>query len=421
MRKSFLSRAINNERSESVNPLHPRDPALAVLFGGGAGTSSGVLISENTAMSITAVYAAVNLVSETIAMLPWNMYERLNPGRKIALDDPRHMLVSDQPNRWQNSYEFREMLVSQLMIRGRSLCEIIVNSRGDVTDLMPLQPGTYSPFYAPDKTVAFSVQQPDGARRILLSDEVIDVRGHPDPNNPLLTLSPIRANSETLGITRASESYAGAFFGNGTVVSGVLETDGALSDNAYTRLKQWTKRHQGVARSHNPAILEEGLKWRQTSVNAEDAQLIETRKHQVDDIARIFRIPSYKLGSMDRANFNNVEQQSIDFATDTIVPKIDKIIRAIDRGIFSIQERKRFYTQIMISKLLRGDSKTRSEYYKTMWQLGSISPNEIRELEEENPIDGGDRYYVPVNYAPVDRIDDFFNGKTPSELPNDEQ
>lgn len=418
MRKSFLNRAFAT-RSESVNPIHPKDPALSILFGGGASTSSGVLISESTAMSITAVYAAVNLVAETIAMLPWNMYERTTAGKQIAINDPRHMLVSDQPNRWQNSFEFREMLVSQLMIRGRAPCEIITNARGDVTDLMPLEPGTFTPFFAPDHTIAFHVQNPDGSRRVLLHDEVVDLRGHPDPNNVLLTLSPIRANSETLGITKAAESYAGSFFGNGTVVSGVLETDGALSDSAYARLQQWTQRHQGVARSHNPAILEEGLKWRQTSVSAEDAQLIETRKYQVDDIARIYRIPLYKLGSMDRANFNNVEQQSIDFATDTIVPKIDKITRAVDRGIFSAGERRRYYTQIMIGKLLRGDSKTRSEFYKTRWQLGSMSPNEIRELEDENPIDGGDRYYVPVNYAPTDKVDDFFNGKQESE-PNNE-
>ena len=191
------------------------------------------------------------------------------------------------------------------------------------------------------------------------------------------------------------------------MVSGVLETDNELSENAYKRLEEWTARHQGVARSHNPAILEEGLKWTQTSVNAEDAQLLETRKFGIEDVARIYRIPSYKLGVMDRAQFNNVEQQGIDFNNDTILPKVKRLEETIDQSLFTRPEQRRFINRLDMRELMRGDSAARSAYYKERWQLGSMSSNEIRHAEGENGMgEDGDRYYVPLNYAPVDKIDD---------------
>ena len=401
MRKSLLSRLF--ERSETVNPIHPRDPSLSFLFGGGQGTSSGVQISEQTAMTITAVYSAVNIVAETIAMLPWELYERDGKDKQLAFNDHRFYLLNKRPNRYQNSFEYREMCISNLMLRGRSVSRIVVDSSGETTDLMPLSPDSIYAFRAPDGTIAFQVN----GNEILLADEVVDLRGHPDPNDPVQCISPIKANSEALGIIKAADGYAGSFFGNGTVVSGVLETDNELSENAYKRLEEWTARHQGVARSHNPAILEEGLKWTQTSVNAEDAQLLETRKFGIEDVARIYRIPSYKLGVMDRAQFNNVEQQGIDFNNDTILPKVKRLEETIDQSLFTRPEQRRFINRLDMRELMRGDSAARSAYYKERWQLGSMSSNEIRHAEGENGMgEDGDRYYVPLNYAPVDKIDD---------------
>ena len=411
MRKSLLSRLF--ERSEKINPIHPRDPALSFLFGGGQSNSSGVLISEQTAMSMTAVYAAVNIISETIAMLPWELNERTSEGKERAINDPRYYLLNKRPNRWQNSFEYREMVMSQLLIRGRAVSEIIFDNAGVVTDLMPLQPGTFTAFRAPDGTIAFHVN----GNRVLLADEVVDLRGHPDPNDSTQCLSPIKANSESLGIVKAADGYAGSFFGNGTVVSGVLQTDAALSDNAYKRLEEWTLRHQGVARSHNPAILEEGLTWSQTSVNAEDAQLLETRKFGLEDVARIYRISSYKLGVMDRATFNNVEQQAIDFNNDTILPRTIRLEQSIDQALFTRVEQRRMFNRLDMRELMRGDSKARSDYYKERFATGSITPNQIRRAEGENSIGAeGDRYYVPVNFVPTDRIDDMISKNSSEPL-----
>ena len=410
MRKSLLGNIF--QRSSKVNPIHPRDPALASMFNLGGPSPSGITVTEESAVTITAVYAAVNIIAETIAMLPLNLFERKTDGTKhLALNDPRFTLLHDQPNRYQDSFQWREMVLGQLLLRGRSVCEIIMNKRGVITDLLPLQPDTFSPFWAPDGTVAFTHHPTGGERRILLADEVLDLRGHPNPSNPIECISPIMANAGTLGISQAAEDYSGSFFGNGTVVSGVLQTDNDLSEGAYQRLKEWTERHQGVGRSHNPAILEEGLKWQQTSVNAEDAQLIETRKFQISEVARMYRIPGYKIGAMDDVKFNTVEQQSIDFAVDTLSPRISRLENVIERALFLPNERNKFTTEINLNGLLRGDTKSRGEWYQKMWNMGAFSANMILQLENMNPVEGGDRHYVPVNYVPTDKVDSVDTGK----------
>lgn len=390
------------ERSEKYDPVHPRDPALVSLFGGGTSNSSKVNISEHTANTITAVFSAVNIISESISMLPWCVYrQKRDNSRELALNDSRYKLLKYQPNRWQNSLEFREMMVNHLCYTGRFVAELIYDVGGKLTDIMPLQPNTYIPFRAPNGTIAMEVTSDNGKKRVLMHDEYLDVRGTPSLIDPLYCVSPIKASAESLGIAKAADMYAGSFFGNGTVVSGVLETDATLSSAAYQRLKKWTERHQGVGRTHNPAILEEGLKWKQTSLNAEDAQLLQTRKYQVEDIARIYRIPAYKLGVMENVKFNTVEQQSIDFVTDTLLPRTERIEQAVARAIFTPSEITRLVNEIDLNGLMRGDSKTRSEYYQKRWQMGSMSPNEIRARESENPIENGDLYYYPVNYSPV--------------------
>ena len=398
-------------RSDKFSPVAPKDPGLSRLFSGlFSNTASGVSVTPDNAMQISAVYAAVSIISESIGMLPWDVYQKEGDGKAKAINDPRYSLLARKPNRFQNTMEYRETMVSMLLLRGRAVAEKIANNAGIVTDLIPLHPDTIQPFLAPDGTIAIAHTAPGHQRRILLSDEVIDLRGL--SLDGVTCVSPITEQAETLGIAKAAEMYAGKYFGNGTVVSGVLETDEGLSDSAYKRLAEWTERHQGVGRSHNPAILEEGLKWRQVSVSPEDSQLLQTRSYQIEDIARIYRIPAYKLQRMDSVKFNTTEQQAIDFVTDTLLPRVTRFELAHNLALFSEIEQRTLTSEINLKGLLRGDSKTRSEFYRTMWNMGVYNANKILDLENENPIEGGERYYVPVNVMPVDRVDDNLDQKT---------
>ena len=407
-------------RAEKFSPVSPKDPGLSKLFSGlFSNTASGISVTPDTAMTISAVYSAVSIISESIAMLPWDVYAVKGEGKERATTDPRHHLLSKQPNRFQNTMEYRETMITMLLLRGRAVAEIVGNERGVVTDLIPLHPDTIKPFMSPDGTIAIAHTPVRGKRRILLHGEFVDLKGL--SLDGVNCISPIEENAETLGISKAAEIYAAKYFGNGTVVSGVLETDEGLSDGAYKRLLEWTQRHQGVGRSHNPAILEEGLKWKPVTVTPEASQLLQTRSYQIEDIARIYRIPAYKLQRMDSVKFNTTEQQAIDFVTDTLLPRVTRFELVHNLALFTKNEQKRLSSEINLKGLLRGDSKTRAEFYRTMWNMGVYNANKILNLENENPIDGGDRHYVPVNVMPSDRVDDLLNEKTRPQPVNIEQ
>lgn len=385
-------------RAEKFDPIHPKDPALAALFGGYGQRKAGVIINHDTALSLSGVWCAVTDISQKIAMLPLGLYEYTGNRRTLKTSDPRHILISQKPNRFQNSLEWREMIIGAFLTRGLSVCELITNNRGIVTDIMPLHPDYTEPFKAPDGRIAY-LDTYEGSRRVLLSSEVMALRGFSvDGVKPI---SPIRANALSLGVAAAADEFSGKYFENGTVVSGVLETDAQLSDKAFDRLRLWTERHQGVGRSHNPAILEEGLKWKTATVSAADAQLIESKRYSLADISRIFHFPLYKLAEMTQAKFANVEQQAIDYVGDTLQPPATRLEFALNDALLSQEERQRLYTKINLKGLLRGDSAQRAAFYKEMFAMGAYSPNDILNLEDENPVEHGDIRYVPVNMAPV--------------------
>lgn len=409
----FLDKILQS-RAEKFDPVHPKDPGLVRLFGGlFSNTNSGVQVTPQNALeSTSAVYSAVTIIAETIASLPWVLYEIQGDGKKPALNDPRYNLLYYQPNRFQDTVQFREMIMTAYLTRGRAVIEKVYNVRGVLTDLIPLHPDEVDVFKAPTGKLAYRHVPNDGPRRMLLDDEVVDIRGN--SINGIDCISPITANAETLGIAKASDIFAAKYFGNGTTPTGILETEQHLSDTAYQRLKEWTERHQGVFKSHNPAILEEGLSWKSVMINAEDSQLLQNRSFSVEEVARIYRIPAYKLQRMDSVKFNTTEQQAIDFVTDTILPRANKIELAFQLGIFSRNELNRFSNQIKLKELLRGDSKTRVEYYNGLFNMGAINADTIRTEEGYNPIpdNQGNRYFVPVNLIPSDKLDEMLESKT---------
>ena len=399
------------QRSEKYDPVHPRDPGLRKVFGGlFRNTSSGESITEDTALTINAFNSGVRIISETMGMLPWRVMRREGNSKIEAVNDYRFPLLNFQPNRYQNTFEYVECMIQSLEYRGRAVAEIIYGPGGRITDLLPLEMNELTPFRAPDGTIAFEHMPKNGNRRVLLSDEVVDLRG--PTKDGVNCIDPIMAHAETLGISKASERYAATFFGNGATLSGVLETDYKLGDETYQRMQEWLQRNAGIGRSHNPAILEHGMKWKPVSLNAEQSQLLQTRKFQVEEVARMLRIPAYKLQLMENVKFNTTEQQAIDFVTDTLLPRIRRFEMAHDRALFSSLERKRLYNNINASELLRGDSKARAEHSRIMWNMGAYSVDEVRGVEGLNPIEGGDRRYVPVNVMPVDKVDEVIGNGT---------
>ena len=386
-------------RSTTYGPKHPRDPGLVALFGGGTATAAGVTVNVESAMRITAVMACVRVLAETIASLPLKTY-RLQPdgGKYPDRNNPLWALLHDQPNRWQTSFEFREMLVGHVALRGNAYAQIVSSGGRGAAELIPLHPDRTRPFFAPDGTRAYEYQPDTGPRRILLQEEVLHVAGL--GFDGLKGLDPITYARESLGLSIATEAFGARFFANDARPGVYLEHPGLVSAQAAERLKKaWEERHRGVENSHKVAVLEEGMKVASIGVDPEHAQFLETRKFQIAEIARMFRIPPHMIGDLEKATFSNIEQQSLEFVMHTIRPWAVRIEQAIRRDLLTASQKRTHVVEFDVNGLLRGDIKSRYDAFATGRNWGWLSVNDIRRLENLNPIDKGDIYLQPLNMS----------------------
>ncbi|WP_272575650.1 phage portal protein, partial [Providencia sp. PROV273] len=271
-----------------------------------------------------------------------------------------------------------------------------VYALGEVVELLPLDPCSVVPKLNSQWEPEYQVTFPNGESKTLSQAEIWHVRIF--TLDGLTGLSPIAYAKQAIGLGLATEEHGARLFGNGAVSSGVLQTDAALSDEAFNRLKaDFESNHQGLTNAHKPLILEMGLKWQQISLSAEDAQFLETRKFQLEEICRIFRVPLHLVQNTDRATFNNIENLGIGFINYSLVPYLIRIEQRINIGLVKPSKHGVLYAKFNTGALLRGDMKSRFDAYATGINWGIYSPNECRELEELNPRDGGDIYLTPLN------------------------
>ncbi|CDG88043.1 phage portal protein [Xenorhabdus bovienii] len=378
---------------KSADPMTSRD--LSELIGLSYDSYSGRRVSPQLAMQLTAVFSCVRVLAESVGMLPCSLYEQLDRGNKRATRERLHKLLSVNPNNYMTPQEFWELLIACLCLRG-NFYAYKIKVLGEVVELLPLDPGSVTSKLNNDWQPEYQVTFPNGENRTLTQDELWHVRIF--TLDGLTGLSPITYARQAIGLGLATEEHGSRLFGNGAVTSGVLQTDQALKDEAYSRLKtDFEARHQGLVNAHKPMILEMGLKWHQISLSAEDAQFLETRKFQLEEICRIFRVPLHMVQNTDRATFNNIENLGIGFINYSLVPYLTRIEQRINAGLVKTTKQGRFYAKFNTGALLRGDMKSRFEAYATGINWGIYAPNECRELEELNPREGGDIYLTPMN------------------------
>jgi len=380
-----------------IAPAHPRDPVIASWFDY-VNVHSGVSVTAESAMRVMAVYRCVRLIAQAIASLPLIVYRTLDVGKEPAPKHPLYALLHDRPNDWQTAYEFREMMQAFVELRGNAYAEIIPTGTNPVGMLMPLHPDRITPFRAPDRSIAYRYAPESGETRTILQDEMFHLRGL--SWDGMTGLDPITLAAEAIGVAIAAERFGGAFFGNNTVIGGVLEHPGSLSDKAYGRVKSsWAERHQGPAKAHKPQILEEGMKWHTVGLEPEKAQFLETRKFQVTEIARMFDVPPHKVMDLDKATFSNIEHLGIEFVVDCLRPRLVRWEQAIKRDLLTESGRRGFFAEHKVDGLLRGDIRSRFEAYQIA--AGGNAPwftrNEVRGLENLNPLPGLDQPLMPLN------------------------
>lgn len=381
----------------------PRDPVIAEWFGGGSSVS-GLSVTADSAMRVTAVYRAVSILAQTYASLPVGVYRQLdNGGKERDRAHPLDAVLTKRPNRWQTSFEWREMMSGHFALRGRCYSEIIANGGQSVAELIPLHPDRVRPFRAPDGRLAFEYSPLNGPSRIILQHEMQFMHGLTTGADGVTPLSPIGACREAIGLALATEEHGARLFANGTRLGGVLKMSGRLKDDQSrtSLLKSWKDAYSGVRNSGKTALLEDGMEWQSLGMTNEDAQFLESRKMQVAEISRIFGVPLHMLAELDRSTNNNIEHQGMEFVTHTVRPGAVRREEAMERDLLSGTSSRTHCIYFDLDGLMRGDSAARGSFNNTMLQNGVFSRNEVRVSEGKNPsaAAGMDDYTVQQNMA----------------------
>ena len=375
------------------------------------GSTSGKNVNERSAMQMTAVYACVRILSEAVAGLPLHLYRyNKDGGKEKALDHPLYGLLHDEPNPEMTSFVFRETLMTHLLLWGNAYAQIIRNGKGEVIALYPLMPNKMQ-VDRDDKGQLFytysrsrdEANSKDSSTVVLKPDDVLHIPGL--GFDGLVGYSPIAMAKNAIGMAIACEEFGAKFFANGASPSGVLEHPGILKDPERVR-NSWNAAYGGSTNAHKVAVLEEGMKYTPISISPNEAQFLETRKFQINEIARIFRVPPHMVGDLDKSSFSNIEQQSLEFVKYTLDPWVIRWEQSLSRALFSKDEKKAYFFKFNVEGLLRGDYQSRMTGYATARQNGWMSANDIRELENLDRIsaeDGGDLYLVNGNMMPLEK------------------
>ena len=373
------------------------------------GTTSGKAVTERSAMQMTAVYSCVRILAEAVAGLPLHLYRYTdNGGKEKALDHPLYLLLHDEPNPEMSSFVFRETLMTHLLLWGNAYAQVIRNGKNEVVALYPLMPNKMSVdrdengklYYTYYRGQDEAIRNKEFAVTLQPSD-VLHIPGL--GFDGLVGYSPIAMAKNAIGLAIATEEYGAKFFANGAAPSGVLEHPGTIKDPTKVR-EAWMSQFGGSANSGKVAVLEEGMKYTPISISPEQAQFLETRKFQINEIARIFRVPPHMVGDLEKSSFSNIEQQSLEFVKYTLDPWVIRWEQSIQRSLLNSEEKKRYFAKFNVEGLLRGDYQSRMNGYAIGRQNGWMSVNDIRELENLDRIpaeDGGDMYLINGNMLPL--------------------
>ncbi len=377
------------------------------------GTSTaGTFVNEQTALQTAAVYACVRVISEALAGLPLHVYRYEDEGSHIVPEHHLYTLLHDEPNPEMTSFIFRETLQSHILLYGNAYAQIIRDGGGKVTALYPLLPHKMDVnrgesgelFYTYWRDRDETHPGTESGRIIFQRHEILHIPGLGFDGR--VGYSPIAMVKNAVGLAIATENYGAGFFANNANPSGILEHESTIKQPETVR-NTWEFLYKGVGNSNKLAILEDGLKFRTVSVPPEQAQFLETRKFQLNEIARIFRIPPHLVGDLEKSSFSNIEQQSLEFVKYTLEPWVVRWEQGMKRSLILPSEKSRYSIRFNLDGLLRGDYETRMKGYSIGIQNGFMSPNDARKLENMNLIPaerGGDRYMVNGNMIDIQDV-----------------
>ncbi len=389
-------------------------------IGWGGQSASGAVVSSETALTYAAVLACVRVLAESVASLPLITYRRTGNGKERAFDHPLYSLLHDSPNPDMTSMQWRETSMVHCTLWGNAYSEIVPDGAGRVRELWPLQPQWMTPKRVDDRIV-YEYREPGKKTITYPAEQILHITGL--SMNGLVGLSMIGIMRETIGLGLTLNEYGGRTFKNGTRAGGVLEVPGSMSDAAYDRLKKsFNEEYGGAANAGKTVLLEEGAKFNAITMPNDDAQFLESRKFQINEVARMFRVPPHMIGDLEKATFSNIEHQSLEFVRDTIRPWVVRWEQSVAHKLYLPRERSQYFSEFLLDDLLRGDTLSRYQAYGRAILDGWMNRAQARELENMNVDNPALRkYLVPLNMRVLGEAPPEVGEQTTSERASSEQ
>ncbi len=370
-----------------------RDLSLNTIF------PDANVFDTDKALTLTAVWCAIRLLAESVSSLPVSVYSKQANGDKLEdSKSPIYNLVKFKPNYYQNKITFFEFIMLSICTEGNSYVQIVRNNSGTPVQLICLSPSNVTVVVNNNELF----YQIDGGA-VLDSSDVLHFKTITDDG--VTGLSPIDQCAKALNWGVSLETFGETFFSNGAKPSSILQTDRALSDTALQRLKSsFNNNYAKLKNSNSTIVLEEGLTFKPISISPEQAQFLSSRQFSIEEVARIFNVPPHMLKDLSKSSFNNIEMQSQEFVTYTLMPYITRIEQEMNLKLFRTNELGKTFIEFNVNGLLRGDVKSRTEAYKTAITNGYMSINEVRQKENMNSIEGGDKHFMQMNMTTIDKI-----------------
>jgi HK97 family phage portal protein len=403
----FLSAALEKRGLMDVSDLLNPADWLVSIFGGDQPTYSGERVTADSALMNSNVYACASILGGDIGKLPIQIFKQSRGQLSKDTEHPVAQLLGLRPNPYMSAYTLKELMMLHLVAWGNAYAAIDWGFDGRPTALWPLDPAVTDVLLDwQTGDIWYITTVPNGEVRRLPWHDVFHLK-YPGKSG-LKGISPISVLREEIGAQQAAKKFIGAFYSNGTATRGLIKVPGMLNKDAKNKVREeWQNLNTGLTNAHKIAILDAGMEYQSLSMPLDDAQFIETMKFGVLEIAKVYKIPAHKLNQLDRATFSNIEQQSLDYVKNTLQPIITQWEQEINYKLFTPSEQKRYYAKFNLTSELRGDAASRAAYYKSMWEVGAYSINDIRALEEQDGIGPeGDKHFVPLNYVPVNLIEE---------------
>jgi len=394
------------EKKYKNQDLSEVEKRFLALLRDNAKSKSGVDVNRETACKVSAVFACVNYKASTISSLPCVLYKRLQKGKEKADNMDLYYMLHYLPNPETTAAEFWEMYIWNLELTGYGFAYIKRDINGFIKELWNVPTSAIKIYRNKTTNERYYTITENGQESAPIYSENMMVTVGKRFQNKDSAIDPVDIARDAMGLGLALEEYASRYFANGATVSGIVEMAGELSPQMFDQFKKdFRDNFQRLHNAFNVMFLDGGSKFNKISNNPEESQAIEARKFQVIDICRFFSVPPHKVMDLERATFSNIEQQNTDAVQTCLNPLCVKLELSIYKDLLNPKERKKYYAKFTTNALLRGDTNTRQAYYNSGIQNGYLSPNDVRELEDMNPYDGGDIYMVNGNMIPVTKIE----------------